>query len=514
MDVLISDNAKAEISERVKDILRTFMIKDWQSEAYNKNQNFAERGWQDTKAKANALLNWCNAPKNCWLLALKYICFVLNHTAHESLNWRTPIKWLLGHTPDISVLLQFFFWEPVYYMKEDVKWGESTECLGRMVGISETVGHAMTYLVLTASGNIISRAVLRSATKEGAFINRRADADAGDLVPRPVEPTPFSNPAPRPQTDGEDQDPSVFEANPAKTKEAPTYDTTDEEGGLEDIPSTDEENSPFTPITEHLELSEEFIRSVCQDKVEKGETLPDLRVDDLLGRTFITEPDKDYQQQRARILSVESEGLWTPDGTARLYKFKAKVGDKTFEHLVTYNKMLEWCDKDLQAGDMYKLRGIIGHRRNPANKRKWQLLIDWESGEPTWNDFTTTWESDPVTVAMYAKKYNMLDVDGWKRCRRIIRNEKTLARMINQTKLRNFRLKPAYKYGYQVPRSHEEAMWIDEEAGNSKWAKSEALEVSQLLEYDSFEDLGKGAPIPDGYQKIPCHFVYDIKHDG
>ena len=78
MDVLISNNAKAEISERVKDILRTFMIKDWQSEAYNKNQNFAERGWQDTKAKANALLNWCNAPKNCWLLALKYICFVLS----------------------------------------------------------------------------------------------------------------------------------------------------------------------------------------------------------------------------------------------------------------------------------------------------------------------------------------------------------------------------------------------------------------------------------------------------
>ena len=40
------------------------------------------------------------------------------------------------------------------------------------------------------------------------------------------------------------------------------------------------------------------------------------------------------------------------------------------------------------------------------------------------------------------------------------------------------------------------------------------MEVSQLLGYDSFESLGKGAPIPEGYTKIPCHFVYDIKHCG
>ncbi len=32
--------------------------------------------------------------------------------------------------------------------------------------------------------------------------------------------------------------------------------------------------------------------------------------------------------------------------------------------------------------------------------------------------------------------------------------------------------------------------------------------------YDSFKSLGKGAPIPEGYTKIPCHFVYDIKHCG
>ena len=86
--------------------------------------------------------------------------------------------------------------------------------------------------------------------------------------------------------------------------------------------------------------------------------------------------------------------------------------------------------------------------------------------------------------------------------------------MINQVRLKNLRNRPRYKYGYQVPRDHEEAMWIDRKAGNHKWEESETLEIDQLQEYDTFQDLGLGAPIPEGYQKIPCHMVYDVKHDG
>ena len=57
-------------------------------------------------------------------------------------------------------------------------------------------------------------------------------------------------------------------------------------------------------------------------------------------------------------------------------------------------------------------------------------------------------------------------------------------------------------------------MWMDEKERSTTWVKLEGLELKQLLDYDSFHDLGKGAPIPEGYTKIPCHFVYDVKHDG
>ena len=42
MDKLCSDGAKAEISNRVKEILRYYAIEDWQSEPHNQHQNKAE----------------------------------------------------------------------------------------------------------------------------------------------------------------------------------------------------------------------------------------------------------------------------------------------------------------------------------------------------------------------------------------------------------------------------------------------------------------------------------------
>jgi hypothetical protein len=96
----------------------------------------------------------------------------------------------------------------------------------------------------------------------------------------------------------------------------------------------------------------------------------------------------------------------------------------------------------------------------------------------------------------------------------VIKGDKVLARMANRAVLRVNRSTPKYKYGYQVPGHHREAVWMDEKAGTTQWAKSEALELQQLMDYDSFKDLGKDAPIPEGHTVIPCHMVYDVKWDG
>ena len=176
--------------------------------------------------------------------------------------------------------------------------------------------------------------------------------------------------------------------------------------------------------------------------------------------------------------------------------------------------MLEWVEHDATTDkdDFYRLVSIHGHRRK--QNRQWEVKVEWASGKILWHNMNTIFRDDPVTLSMYARKHNLLSTDGWRRCKRYAGRQKVLARMANQVRLKNYHNRPRYKYSVQIPRSHEEAILIDEKNGDRKWQDSEDLELSQLWECNTFEALGKGAPIPEGYKKIPCNMVYDCKFDG
>jgi hypothetical protein len=192
MDKLISDRAQTEISKKVLDILRNYIIDDWQSEPYHEHQNPAERRYQTIKTYTNKLLDRTGATANSWLLALTYICFIFNHVAAETLEWQTPLQQLTGVTTDISALLYFTFWEPVYYatgdsMKYEGKPGfpsETSEARGRFVGFGESVGDVLTYKVLTDDTHkIIFRSYVRSVLPNGEQ-NKRLDSTDGE--PKPI----------------------------------------------------------------------------------------------------------------------------------------------------------------------------------------------------------------------------------------------------------------------------------------------------------------------------------------
>ena len=70
MDELTSDSTQSEISTRVKYILRSVFIDDWQSEAYDRNQKFGEQRCQTRKRQTNALLDRTSAPAFAWLIEM------------------------------------------------------------------------------------------------------------------------------------------------------------------------------------------------------------------------------------------------------------------------------------------------------------------------------------------------------------------------------------------------------------------------------------------------------------
>jgi hypothetical protein len=164
--------------KEVHDILRTFGIDNWQSDPHNNNQNFDERGWQDTKMLANQVLDHSGAPQSVCYLALSHVCLLLNHVARKSLNWCTPIEWLLGFTPDSTVLLAFVFWEPVHYKEVKPSFASTPETFGHFAG------HSMTFIIYIESGDLIHRSSLRSARYSGVYHNITVEEKALSIAPR------------------------------------------------------------------------------------------------------------------------------------------------------------------------------------------------------------------------------------------------------------------------------------------------------------------------------------------
>ena len=165
---LMSDSAQVETSNRIKDILRTYAIKGMQSEATHQHQNDAERRVQEIKKTALVIMDRVNAPNSTWLLCLKYVATLLNHLSTPNLKDKTPIERAFGVTPDISALIQFYFYKPVMYLDTNgPSFPQSKELFGHWVGIAENVGDALTYKILTPEFQVICRSTLCPAYHPG-----------------------------------------------------------------------------------------------------------------------------------------------------------------------------------------------------------------------------------------------------------------------------------------------------------------------------------------------------------
>ncbi len=153
------------------------MISDWQSEPNQQHQNPAERHYQDVKRLTNTLLDRTGAPSSFWFLAMTHACFILNHTVNASIGYTVPMAMLTGVTQDISPLLQFKWYEPVYYREEETAFpSESKESFGWFVGITDNAGHASTFMILSKDANkILYRSVVHTATDPSSK-NLRAKA--------------------------------------------------------------------------------------------------------------------------------------------------------------------------------------------------------------------------------------------------------------------------------------------------------------------------------------------------
>ena len=149
MTKLISDYAKVDISNKVKDILRMYHSSRWNSEPHHQNQNPDERRYCTLKSWNNAIMNRSGAPADCWLLCMIHASYILNHLSCEALGGNVPLGMLYGVSPDISILLLYTFYQPVFYATHNQSYpSASEERAARWVGFGEHVGDALTHKLL------------------------------------------------------------------------------------------------------------------------------------------------------------------------------------------------------------------------------------------------------------------------------------------------------------------------------------------------------------------------------
>ncbi len=467
---ILSDNAKAEIYGRAKDLQRMYEIDDGQSEPYYQNQNPAERKIQDVKRTMNNVMDRTGTPKCWWLLAAIFVCSLF--LALPNSDGKIPYTEVTGQPYDVSKFMHFHFWQEVFV--ESHKEGQKEE-LARWCYPADDIGDELTYWVLLdKTHQLVPRSNVRPATD-------------------PLYPNLRQRPKPE----------STRESRPAR----PTVETV----------SDDDEETPPLSATSGEEKAESPIYSM-QDRYDVPLKLPRFSPEELIGRTFLYETGDD-QTVRATITKKILDK--DADNHQRI-KMLLSYDDGRIEEVISYNELCDLVAEqdDAEANgetDMFTFREILEFegplKKSDSNYMgsSYNVKVAWTDGSITWEPLSMMIKCDPVTLAQFAKEHDLLDKPGWKKLKKIARRAKVLQRMVNANKRAQRYNAIVYKFGVRIPRSVKEAYDLDAANGNTYWSDAMKKELGQIIDYKVFRSLGKNASKPNGYQQIPMRMVFDVK---
>ena len=484
MDTLISDGGNYDISKGVTDLLHSLFIQDYQSESYHQDQTKTETCFGPAKRCTNTAMNTSGYLACCWLLCLQYIFVVLHHLASPTLQGIYPGQALQGTTPDISSMLHSSFYESVYYRidssEPDFNFpSSSNDNKGYWAGFAANQGDSLTWRTLTEdTQRIIICSGIQSALSTTTNQCLASPSGEGTTLP-------FSIP----------------------------------------YPQHSKNSLPLDPFDESTANFEQFVN--CQSGEDEDNPIPMANIDIPIpfGRSFLLSPEDNGEHHMAKIIDIDDHGPPLED-----MKFKLKINNIQAEEIMSYNQLMDYIQKGTDGEEdldlLFKFKDILAHQgplesTDPNHKgSKYNVMVEWEPGEITYEPLTLISKKDPINCAVYTKKRDLLDTTGWNHPKRHAKISKRPIRAVKQSRIHQVRASARYQHGFQVPKDFNDAISLDKENSNTHWQDEMDLELTQIHEYKVFKDTGKAqfhdgkAVTPDGFQKIRVHFVYAVKHAG
>ena len=247
--------------------------------------------------------------------------------------------------------------------------------------------------------------------------------------------------------------------------------------------------------------------------------LPKFSPEELLGKTIVREAE-DGTKMSARvtrkILDREAQDH-------QHIKFLLSCGDDAFEEIISYNELSQLVDEQEQHQadgqfDVWTFTEILDHEgpltsKSPSHKGIF-LQCAHQVGEMEVKHGNLSTNSRKMTLSLWQLmqgRNHLLDTPGWKFLRPTARKTTTFQLLVNSIKQSN---KRRIKFDHQIPNSYQDAIRVDQENGNRLWQNAMDTEIAQLMEQNTFQDLGPFAPPPSEHQMIQCHWVFDVKADG
>ena len=154
-----SDGAKEIAQGKFRKMMSKFGIFHSMTELYSPWENYAKDCIRVLKNTARYFMQSTRTPIRLLDHALMYAAELRNITATPSvvLKGRTPFEITLGYSPDISEFTTFEWYEHIWYWDPDKP---QKQMLGRWIGVTEHIGNGLTYKIINANAEILSRSTV------------------------------------------------------------------------------------------------------------------------------------------------------------------------------------------------------------------------------------------------------------------------------------------------------------------------------------------------------------------
>jgi hypothetical protein len=124
---------------------------------------------------------------------------------------------------------------------------------------------------------------------------------------------------------------------------------------------------------------------------------------------------------RARVVELLKDFEGNVAKNKDLIKFKLKYDDNDIKDVMWYNEIPDYVEREHnnEVGHHWKFRTILGHIHTLDGHKDrmgsdYNIKTGWEAGAISIEPLDFLAKDIPVDLAMYAKKHDLLEKEGWK----------------------------------------------------------------------------------------------------